>query len=142
VVRGNNAQYTESGALSVGKGGKYQEQGSVDLTNAKNLGNTNTTIKAAKGSTVTLGDGGAQTASLAQSFNDTLNQLISSQNNALQSSGAPAQIYNQPAADTGGNPAPAGTPDTASTAGTGFSWWLIGGLVLVVVAIVWLFKHK
>lgn len=72
VLQGGSA-YTESGAVSVGKGGKLNL--APDLSKAK-IG---------AGATVTFGDGGAAATALAASFNDTLKQVVAQNTQTLSS---------------------------------------------------------
>lgn len=76
-VRGNNSNVTEAGGLTIGTNGQLVSPGAVQVRNGSL--NTGLILKGVKGN-VTIGDGGAQVASLAQTFANTISGITQSNN--------------------------------------------------------------
>lgn len=117
-----------TGSIAVGASGKYQEAGSVDLSNAKDVGGTVGTISAGNGSSIILGDPNADNliSQLAKNFSDTVQSVSTSAAQGVQSVGS---ALNQPVPGTGG-------AITYKTLG------LIIGAIAALVALIALFRKK
>jgi repressor of nif and glnA expression len=141
IVSGNAAQITNPGSIAVGKGGRYEEGGALDLSNSKN---------AVLGSSYNLsGTKGNSTLNIQnldpQVVQDALNLVKDTQQQAndqsAQNAAALKATNDNLTALLGTTPPDATATTTGSSTLVKVLKWLGAGVVAVVI-LYWLFHKK